>query len=200
VADLIASSTAEYEALQALAAEATTDRFRFGQPTSTQAVATTSATTTKRFRDVELSEIGGEVVATWRGEADQIPYYYCVLYSGPAATALGYGSHVMADLALELGTTTDLMDKTLYDTRLCRNSIRVDRIGQSVQYFNFLPNSEHHVVMQLQDGVYVVEIDDRSWQNVQLLYPGDYLEMIVENGSIYIKDGEYIFEVLTETI
>jgi len=52
--------------------------------------------------------------------------------------------------------------------------------------------------MHLQDGVYVTEIDDRAWQNTQLLYPGEGLKVVVENDIIYLKDRELYFEIITE--
>jgi hypothetical protein len=54
--------------------------------------------------------------------------------------------------------------------------------------------------MHLDEGIYVVEIDDRAWQNTQVLYPGQDLMMIVDGNSIFIKDGDIIVEALTELI
>ena len=198
VESLFASST-EQRHLLAEQMRLLNERFKFGTATSTL-VATSTATTTKYFRDVKLEESNGEVEAVWVGDKNKKPYYYCVTYRGEGSTAIAYGSHVMADIRKEYGTSTDFTDHDLIDTQLCRESIRIDRKNQSVQYFDFLPGSEHHIVMQLQDGVYVVEVDDRSWQNVQLLYPGDYLDVVVDGGRIYIKDGDYLLEVFAELI
>ena len=52
--------------------------------------------------------------------------------------------------------------------------------------------------MQLEDGLYVTEIDDRAWQNVQRLYKGDNFRVVVENNEIYIQEGEYYYELITE--
>ena len=196
VSSLIASTT-EKRTLLTEQVRLQKERFRFGSATSS-VLATTSATTTIESRNIMLYEDNGEVIAKWIGNDERVPYYYCVDFSGEEATAFGYGSHVMEDLKEEYGTTTDFSDPDLFGQRLCRNTIRIDRKWQSVQYFDFLPGSGHHVLLQLQDGVYVVEIDDRAWQNVQLLYPGDYLEVVVDGERIYIKDGEYIMEVFTE--
>lgn len=194
VSGLIASSTADRELLRQIELYER-QPFRF---TGKQPPATTSATTTRVFRNTRLYIEGGEVQAEWIGEGDRVPYYFCVSYRGPESTALGYGSHVMSDLITEYGTPTDFTDPELIGARLCRDTIRIDRKWQSVQYFDFVPGSESHVLLQLQDGVYVVEIDDRAWQNVQLLYPGDYLEVVAAGGQIFIKDGEYYLEVFTE--
>jgi len=172
------------------------ERFRFGSGTST--LATTTATTTKEFRDVRLYQAGDDVYAQWLGSENDRPHYYCVNYRGEEAMRLAYGSHVLESLRWQLGTSTDLTDPELVGQRLCRDTIRIDRIGQSVQHFDFLPGSEHHVLMHLQDGVYVVEVDDRSWQNVQLLYPGDYLQVVVNEGQIFILDDERYLQVYPE--
>lgn len=194
VSTLIASSTSQRTLLQQIEMNIR-QPFKFND---LELPATTSATTTQEFRNTRLFLTAGEVQAEWIGDRNRQPYYYCVTYRGAQSTGLGYGSHVMADLRTEYGDTIDFTDPDLIGSRLCRDTIRIDRKHQSVQYFNFLPNSESHVLMQLQDGVYVVEIDDRAWQNVQLLYPGDYLEVVVTGGQIFIKDGEHYLEVYTE--
>ena len=52
--------------------------------------------------------------------------------------------------------------------------------------------------MQLEDGLYVTEIDDRAWQNTQMIYPGDKFETIVTDTNIYIKEDGRYFELLTK--
>jgi hypothetical protein len=71
---------------------------------------------------------------------------------------------------------------------------------QNVQDFNFFPGNEDLILMHLDEGIYLVEIDDRAWQNTQLLYPGRNLIMLVDGNSIFIKDGDIIVEALTELI
>lgn len=172
------------------------ERFTFSTAT-TASSSIELATTTKEKNDVELREVGGEVQAFWIGNQERAPHYFCVDYRGPGATKVAYGSHVYDDLVEEYASTTGVLNKDFVGQRLCRESVRIDRKWQSVQYFDFVPGRDDLVLMQLQDGVYVVEIDDRAWQNMQLLYAGDYLEVVVDSNSIFIKDGEYIMEVFT---
>lgn len=195
VKSLMASTTEERkERAEALAQME--ERFRFGVDSLT--ATSVLGTTTKQFRNVVLYEEGDEVYAKWVGDKNKVPYYYCVTYTGKQATALAYGSHVMEALETELGSTIDLTNPELDNTQLCRTSIRIDRKWQNIEYFDFVPGNEHLVLLQLNDGIYVAEVDDRSWQNVQLLYPGDYLEVVVEGGQIFIQDGENYLEVATE--
>ncbi len=53
--------------------------------------------------------------------------------------------------------------------------------------------------MVLEDGIYVVEIDDRSWQNVQPLMLGNNLSMYIENGNIFVYDGVLIYQIIFDT-
>lgn len=171
--------------------------FSFNEPRAAED-STSTATTTKILRDMRLYESGDEVYAEWTGLERNLPYYYCVMYTSPATTTEEYGEHVYESLLERYGDTHDLADPALSGTRLCRDTIRIDRIGQKIEWFDFMPNDIHHVLLVLEDGLYVVEVDDRAWQNVQLLYPGDDLEMRIDGGRIYVFDGEHYFEVFTE--
>ncbi|MEX0930677.1 MAG: hypothetical protein WDZ68_00100 [Candidatus Paceibacterota bacterium] len=171
--------------------------FSFREPVSQSATASV-ATTTKITRTVVLYEDDGEVYARWIGSDRSVPYYYCITFTNPDRTTLEYGEHVYESIVEQFGNTHNLSGVDTDPTRVCRDTIRVDRDGQNVTWFDFLPNSTHHVLMLLEDGLYVVEIDDRAWQNVQLLYQGEDLEVRVDGGQIYVFDGEYYFEVFTE--
>lgn len=166
--------------------------FTFGEQS-----ATTTATTTKIMRDIHLYGDGDEVYAAWMGQERSVPYYYCLTFMSATSTAAAYGEHVYESLVEQVSTTTSLTDPEAVGARFCRDTIRIDRLDQEVRWFDFLPSSMHHVLMLLEDGLYVVEIDDRSWQNTQLLYPGEGLEVRVDSGRIYVFDGERYFEVFT---
>jgi len=172
------------------------DRFRFA--TSSDAATTSSSTDIARLMrgDMELFDFEGELYARWDGSLNSIPHYFCVSSSSAASTTFRYGEHV-ADAIEEarLSTSTPLYYE---DDRVCRPNIKLDRLRQDVSYYAFFPNSSDLVVMHLQDGVYVTEIDDRAWQNTQLLYPGEGLKVVVENDIIYLKDRELYFEIITE--
>jgi len=164
-------------------------------------VATTTATTTKEWRNVRLYEGDGDVYATWLGSADKIPYYYCVDTVSATTTASEYGTHVYAgliDSAMRQGSTTrSAAVASIEGQHACRDRIRVDRKWQQVHWFDFYPNSTDLVLMLLDDGLYVVEIDDRSWQNTQLLYGGTDLKVVLDGGRIYVNDHGYYAEVFT---
>ncbi len=160
--------------------------------------ATSTATTTKVLHNTRLFEVDGEVYVTWLGDRRSIPYYYCVNYQGATTTAALYGDHVYAQLQEQLGTAIDLTTKTERDEILCRNTIRIDRRWSKVSWFDFVPDNRDLVMMLLDDGLYVVEADDRAWQNVQLLYGGKDLKVVIDGRSIYVRDGNYYLEISTQ--
>lgn len=174
------------------------ERFRFA--TTTDPLLSEVATDTEPVIErggISLIDRDGELYAVWGGSLSSIPYYFCVNESmGTSSTALRYGEHVaLAVEKMKRSTTTPIIED---GNRLCRSEIKLDRLRQDVYYYNFFPNSSDLVLMQLEDGIYAAEIDDRSWQNVQLLYPGEDLGVVVENNVIYIREGDYYFELVTE--
>jgi hypothetical protein len=193
VASLFASSTAT-------SSDDTRQGLDFGALRSTISSATTSveATTTKRSQDVMLFERDGEVFARWMGEDRRRPYYYCVNYQDATTTAQLYGEHVFAQLYVELASSTDFTVVSKQSQTLCRSTIRIDRIWQEVKMFDFVPGTTDLVLMHLTNGLYVVEIDDRSWQNVQLLYPGTNIEVVLDGQTIYVKQDEYFLQVFAD--
>ena len=65
-------------------------------------------------------------------------------------------------------------------------------------WFDYFPDSTDLILMHLEDGLYVVEVDDRAWQNTQPLYLGSNLEVIQDGGRIFVHDGTFYLEVFTE--
>ena len=102
----------------------------------------------------------------------------------------------MSAIEEQLNSTTTPLIVT--DNRVCRTQIKLDRLRQDVFYYDFFPNSSDLVLLHLEDGIYVTEIDDRAWQNSQLLYPGTDLKVVVENDVIYLEDNGVYYEIITE--
>lgn len=170
------------------------ERFRFSTTTPTGAASTTEQVIERG--NIRLVEKENDLYAVWVGDSKNIPYYFCVIEGTASSTAMRYGQHVANAIEkLSSSTTTPLM---VVGDRLCRPEIKLDRLRQDVYFYDFFPNSSDLVLLQLEDGLYVTEIDDRSWQNVQLLYPGGNFQTVVENGIIYVRDGNHYFEVITE--
>jgi hypothetical protein len=169
--------------------------------TSTEVVV---ATTTKENRGVRLYQAGEDIFAEFVGLRESMPYYYCA----EEFEALGTSSAPLLSPANKLqaaniaeSEVTELIHpiQQVTEESECDQIIRIDRQWQKVTAFDFYPGSTDFVVMALENGVYVVEVDDRSWQNSQPLIKGNNLDMKVENGQIYVYDGELIYQVILET-
>lgn len=194
VASLFATSTAtSTSVLDRLEAEI--ERFRFAT--------TTEGTSTVLMPEIyveqgnmRLVEKGDELIARWIGAGNATPYYFCAPSSFSSSTvALRFGEHFASQMeAQRLSTTTPLHFE---GDRTCRTEIRLDRKWQKIKYYEFFPNSTDLVILQLEDGLYVTEIDDRSWQNTQMVYPGDSFRTIVTDTNIYIEEDGKFFELLT---
>jgi hypothetical protein len=162
-------------------------------PTTTEPVATTS----KQVDDLILQEQGDDIVVTYIGNERNIPYYFCVPQAALASTSELYGPSVMRGVSLVLAAVPEESESNTLN-RLCRNSILIDRQNQTVLNFDFFPGTTDLVVLHRTDGVFVVEVDDRSWQNTQALYPYPVDEVVVNNGRIYAKQGTALFELVPE--
>ncbi|MCR4285738.1 MAG: hypothetical protein NUW00_02460 [Candidatus Kaiserbacteria bacterium] len=165
------------------------------------------ATSTIVQGGVRLGFAGEDLYATWVGSFEQMPYYYCAPDFPPYSTATVTAPFVLPEI---LDEETDLDEieseefvihpvQTVPKDTACEPSIRIDRKWQSVQDFDFFPGSTDLVVLALEDGVYVVEIDDRSWQNVQPIMRGSNLRFYIESNNIYVYDGNLIYQILLQT-
>lgn len=160
------------------------------------------ATTTKESRDVRLHEQDGEIFASYIGQANSMPYYYCAddfpRYEETATTTARYSLANVAEAKEIFENDLMLEVQRVEEEESCAPVIKMDTGGEEISHFDFFPGSTDLVIMAGRSGIYVVEIDDRAWQNKQPLLLGEGLELRVVNGSIYIKDGELIYQVQTE--
>lgn len=156
------------------------DASNLGVGTTTEEV----ATTTKISDDIKLFERGGDLFAAWAGSEEEIPYYFCN-FSEVTVAEFEAAAAIMA-------TTTEVV-------QTCRDEIRMeDFYGREIFAFDFFPGNNDLVVLALEDGIYVEEIDDRGWQNIQPLYLKEGLDLRVHDGNIYARDGVYLLEINIE--
>ncbi len=188
-----ATSTSVFERLRA-----EIERFRFSTSSSETATTATSTIidTYVEEGNMRIVERENDLYATWLGSISSIPHYFCVTNETASTTIERYGEHVSAQVEVaRLSTTTPLI---LDGNRSCRPAIKLDRKRQDVYFYDFFPGTNDLVLLHLEDGLYVGEIDDRAWQNTQQLYAGRDFQVAVSGTSIFIKEGPLYFEILTQ--
>ncbi len=171
-------------------------KFSFSTTTATTTLVE-NATTTKNRDNISLYQVGEDVFAGIIDPSGKVPYYFCTIAEVPSSLLKQDPTELEEEQ--DLFTETDLVEaEDVKQAGECRDQIRIDRKGQEVIKFDFFPDNSNLVLMHLTDGIHVVEIDDRSWQNTQSLYSGVGLEMLISNSSIFVKEKDFMFEVLTE--
>ncbi len=175
-------------------------RFRFADGS----LATSSATNTEQIvarGDMSLVLRDGALYAQYVGSARSVPHYFCVPAAAVASTSELFGAHVAYGIDRTRVIQTSIqptISATLPgETRICRNEIRLDTKFQAIVSFDFLPGSSDHVIVHRADGVYVVEIDDRAWQNVQTILPRPVDKLIVDNNRIFVQISTIFLEIAT---
>jgi hypothetical protein len=178
--------------------------FQWSTATATpqEVIATSSATTTVVQNEVKLYETGEGIFVDYLGPERSVPYYFCVPNAFIASTTELYGAQVQSGVAQVLAAASSTVASALLATeyRTCRKTIQIDTQWREVRYFTFMPGTTDIVLLHRDDGVFAVEVDDRSWQNTQRLYPESVEAVIVHNGNIYLKSNEYYMELLLTLI
>lgn len=182
--------------------------FLFNQTKIATSSTTTTvfATTTKENRGVRLYQSNADVFVEYFGARENMPYYYCAEAFDLLGTSTAPLLKPPVDLLVAnvIDTEVEIEEELIHpiqqvtESSECDQTIRMDRKNQLIKSFDFFQGSTDFVVLALEDGVYVVEVDDRAWQNSQPLIMGENLDMKVENGQIYVYDGELIYQILLE--
>lgn len=200
-----ATTTKPVSARVAGVVEATAaELLRAGPASTTEEV----ATTTKESRGIRLFENDGDVFADWIGSRENMPYYYCAeafpSRTEDAASALTSTSSALEALVIRGSEkkasvpAEDPQVQQVSEDVACVPEIRIDRKWQHVSYFDFFPGTTDIVILGLEDGIYAVEIDNRSWQNVQPIVLGTDLSFRVTNGRVVVYDGTTFYEMVLE--
>lgn len=212
-------SNSEYEILHSFFVEATTTKndaesedsriknvYTNTKSTTTEAGAPVEATSTVISGGVSLARSGEDVFASWIGSFEQMPYYYCApdfpRYSSSSVEVakpveIPLTPEEKAHLLEEAGVMHPV--QSIPKDTVCEPRIKIDRKWQEIRDFDFFPGSTDFVILALTDGIYEVEVDDRSWQNVQPLIMGENLSFHIENGTIYVYDGTLIYQIVLQT-
>ncbi len=200
VRDLFGTTTATSSSLINRVVDEARNVFQPVTGTSTAEASTTTATTTIIESDTMIFEREGEVFVRFTGSERNVPYYFCIPEDTIASTSPRYEAQLIEArkaLAEEQAVDVSNLETTTNTERECRREIRIDRQGQEVKSFRFFPGTTDLLLVHRADGLFVTEVDDRAWQNTQRLYPGSVDAVTIDGGRIFIRDGEYYFELLT---
>lgn len=168
------------------------------------------STTTRENGGVRLSRDGDTLVyATWVGNFEQMPYYYCATpfppYDGTTTTKVSSVGVVERTVPLseQSALVSEAESVLVHPVQEVEENVPCDRRillnpGEDIQGFDFFPQSTDFVVLELPSGVYMMEIDARAWQNKQPLLLGENLHMHVENGNMYVYDGVLIYQIILD--
>lgn len=169
--------------------------------TSDTQASTSVATTTRVKGALTVFERADDVFVAYTGNLRDIPYYFCVPQMGLASTSEVYGVHVMQGVQNVLAVTeSEMISESDANNRVCRQEILIDRQGAEVYSFDFLTVGSGAVLMHRADGIFVTEIDDRSWQNTQKVYGATAVAVQVDNNRVYVQDEQGFFAELLLTL
>jgi len=78
------------------------------------------------------------------------------------------------------------------ENEICKSEILIN-VEATIKTFDFFPGRDDLIIFSTQNGIFVVEIDDRSKQNINNILIGSSLDFRVkDNDTVYIKkDGSY---------
>jgi hypothetical protein len=126
----------------------------------------TQATTTQMLtrRNVRIWLDGGEFYGLWLGGANGAPKSFCT-------------ETVSADLKI----------------KNCSSPIQIFHPSGSVRNFDFYPLRNDAIMLALDNGIYAVEIDRRTYQNFYPVYRGKNPDFRVDRDDVYIRDEGKIF-------
>ncbi len=74
----------------------------------------------------------------------------------------------------------------------CEKSIVLETPSY-IRSFDFFPGRGDVVVVGLTDGIYAMEVDNRSPQNLLPLFPGGNLDLRVNGDRVYVKEGQKFY-------
>ena len=196
VAELFStSSTSTVDRLRTRSRSEAIETFAFRSEQATTSSSLQVATPTQERNNRRLYETDEGLFVRWVGGENDHPYYFCINTTRPeGATTSVLSLYVAANAA----SVSDAMETAV--TRgdfSCRDEISINTFDRDVSLFGFMPGTNGDVVLvQLTDGLYAVEVDDRGWQNTQLLYPGESITVVVFGEQVFIHDGTHYFELL----
>lgn len=79
-------------------------------------------------------------------------------------------------------------------SEICQKEVIIKPTSRLLS-FDFFPGRDDLLIIDLEDGIYLTEIDNRSAQNIQTLLKGKGFDFRVDDGVIYVKKGKDIYYI-----
>lgn len=79
--------------------------------------------------------------------------------------------------------------------KICENTVIVFNSVAPIKDIDFYPGREDVVLIAVQNGIYVIEIDARKYQNFQPVYKGVDPYFVLSGNTLYIKDNDNFFKI-----
>lgn len=191
------SSTSTVDTLRTRLQAELEESFLFSSESATTSATSSMAlaTTTRERNNRQLQETNDGLFVRWIGNPTDHPYYFCLNTTVPSnASTSVLGAYVDANLA-QLASAQERASTRGDFT--CRDEIAITTFDQAILLFDFMPDTNGDVVLvQVTDGLYAIEVDDRGWQNTQLLYGGTDFSVALFGEQIFIRDAGYYFELM----
>ncbi len=176
--------------------------------TGTTTSTTDTPTSTREEGGVRLRvNSDGKLFAEWVGSFEQMPYYYCAEAFPRFSTTTESEENVATALKSVEEETEKLPPEgpvfihpvqSVPPDTVCEQRIAIVNDLGEIRGYEFFPGSTDLIILEAAGGIYISEIDNRAWQNVQPLLEGKNLHVHVENGSIYVYDGTLIYQIMLE--
>lgn len=134
------------------------------------ATGTTATHETITRRQVEVWLDNDTLFARYLGRDDAAPNYYCYTVTTDPKNILG----------------------ELREEEECSDPIRVFESSVPIRTFDFYPYRDDAIIVALDNGIYAIETDFRSYQNFYPLFRGENPDFRVYKNQVYVKDGAYV--------
>jgi hypothetical protein len=92
--------------------------------------------------------------------------------------------------------SVDSAPNTFCDERECNKKVMLFDLGREPRKIDFLPGENDIVVLSFEDSIFAVEAEVNPDKSIQLLYKGKTPDFRIIDGIIFVKDGEYLAEIL----
>ncbi len=90
----------------------------------------------------------------------------------------------------------DLAPRYFCNDQDCTKTILVADLGSTPSKVDFLPDYSGVAVVSLDSRIFAIQIEENPEKKEQLIYQGKVPDFRIIDGSLYVKDGNYLAEIM----